>query len=369
VKREHGEGGWWADTNSKSSFGDCLWPTLGYLISMKLGDLGEFGLIERFKAGAIVRDDPGLVGIGDDCAVFRVDEGRDTLLTTDMLTERVHFLRERTTPRQLGRKSISVNLSDIAACGGEPKEALVAVAIPDGISVEYFDELFAGMRECAHQYGVNIIGGDTTSSPRDLVISVTLVGSVARGRAVLRSGAREGDRIFLTGPVGDSAAGLDIIKNHSEIEKEFAELVLAHLDPTPHVHEGQTIGASGLATAMIDLSDGLTVDLGHICHASGLGARIHWDRIPRSTGFREYITRTDLDEKRLALSGGEDYVLLLTVDHVHKANLTNLLATDCHRPIYDIGSMTARTGIELILPDGTSQSPPGDGWDHFRRVP
>jgi len=335
---------------------------------MKLSDLGELGLIERIKTGAIVRDYPGLVGIGDDCAVFRVGEGSDILLTTDMLVEAVHFLREKVTPRQLGRKSISVNLSDIAACGGVPKEAVVSVAIPDDTSVEFIEELFAGMRERAREYGVNILGGDTALSPGELVISVALAGSVASGRAVLRSGALEDDSILLTGPVGEAAAGLDIIKNHCELEQAFSDLVSVQLDPHPPVHEGRTIGRSGLATAMIDLSDGVAIDLGHICRASGLGARIAWNRLPRSARFGEYVARTGADERSLALSGGEDYVLLLTTRAANRERLIKLLKERCNCLPYEIGVMTADSGIELILPDGKSETLPPRGWEHFRRM-
>ena len=316
----------------------------------------------------IARDEPGLVGIGDDCAVFRSGEGMDVLLTTDMLVEAVHFLRDRIPPHLLGRKAIAVNLSDIAACGGIPREAVVAVAVPPDVSVEYLDALCAGMRECAHQYGVNIIGGDTTSSPRELVISVALTGEVISGKAVLRSGAREGDVILLTGPIGDAAAGLDILEHHLDLKQSFADLVTAQCDPRPHVREGQVIGDSGLAMAMIDISDGIAGDLGHICRASGLGAQIEWDRLPQSALFREYVSRTGADGRALALSGGEDYVLLLTAGQARAEPLTALLQRECGTSLFPIGVMTAGSRIELVLPDGTRLTLSPSGWDHFRQA-
>jgi thiamine-monophosphate kinase len=336
---------------------------------MELRDLGEFGFIDRIRDGMIVRDAPGLVGIGDDCAVFRCHGGCDILLTTDMLVEGVHFRRERIPPRLLGRKAIAVNLSDIAACGGAPKEAVVALAVPPGVSVEYLDLLCAGMRECAHQYEVNILGGDTTSSPRELVIGVALTGEVESGRAVLRRGARAGDLIFLTGTVGDSPAGLDILTHRPELEHEFADLVAAHLDPRPHVSEGRMIGESGVATAMIDVSDGIASDLAHVCRASGLGARIDWGRIPLSAKFREYLSRSGANPRKLALSGGEDYVLLCTANPAHGQALRDRLGQQCRCPLVEIGTTVAGAGIELILPDGSTEALLPTGWDHFRHGP
>jgi thiamine-monophosphate kinase len=332
---------------------------------MKLDELGEFALIERITAGALLRKEPGTVGIGDDCAVFRAAAGRDILLTTDMLVERVHFRRETTTPVQLGRKSISVNLSDIAACGGTPREAVISMAIPRDIDVEFAELLFRGMRERAHEFGVNILGGDTTTSRRDMVINVALTGEVESGRAVLRSGAREGDLIFLTGPVGDAAAGLDVIVNQKELVRDFTDLVRAFHDPRPQVVEGETIGKSGWATAMIDVSDGVAADLNHISRASGFGARIYADRIPKSTSFREYAARVELDVQQFAVSGGEDYVLLFTVNPRNQMAMANLLAEECRLPIHNIGVMTRGPGMEFVKPDGKIESLSPRGWDHF----
>jgi len=335
---------------------------------MELRDLGEFGFIDRITRGMIVRDEPGLVGIGDDCAVFRAGGGFDLLLTTDMLVENVHFQREKIPPRMLGRKAIAVNLSDIAACGGAPKHAVVALAAPPDVNVEYLDSLSAGIRGCAHEYGVNILGGDTTSSPQGLVISVAMTGEVATGRVVLRSGAHADDWVCLTGPVGDSAAGLDLLLHHPELEQTFPDLVTAHRDPRPHVREGRAIGESGMATAMIDVSDGIAGDLGHICRASGLGATVEWSRVPLAPSFREYVAETRGDKRSLALSGGEDYVLLVTVNPAQGDSLTDILYRSCGTRLVRIGTMTAGSEIQLVLPDGSIQSLTSTGWDHFRRT-
>ncbi len=333
---------------------------------MDLKDLGEFGLINRLTRGAITRAEPGQVGIGDDCAVFHLGDRGNALVTTDMLVEEIHFDRSQISPRQLGHKAISVNLSDIAACGGIPREAFVSAAIAHDESVDFLDELFAGLREQAHDFEVNILGGDTTGSPGPLVLNITVVGRPPARGAVLRSGAVEGDLIMLTGSVGDAAAGLEIIRYHLESAAEYSSLVSAHHDPRPHVDEGRVIGEAGVATAMIDLSDGLAADLGHLCCASGVGAKIYWDKIPRSSRFRNFVSTFSVDERRLALAGGEDYVLLLTIAGADRSKLAELLLTTCNIQLSEIGVITSGPTIELVFPDGTTHHLAADGWDHFR---
>ncbi len=332
---------------------------------MRLDELGEFGLIERFAAKTTGQEEPGLVGIGDDCAVFPRSSGQDMLLTTDMLVEGVHFLREKTTPHLLGRKSLAVNLSDIAACGGTPRHAVVSVALPADVDVEYAETLFRGMDECAREYGVRIVGGDTTSSPKGLVINVALTGEIKHGQAILRSGASQGNAVFISGPVGDAAAGLEIITRHEQWAGEYEYLLAAYHNPTPHVAEGQEIGKSGRVTAMIDVSDGVAADLTHLCRASGLGARIFADKLPKSTALRNYASRAELDIHDFAISGGEDYVLLFTVSPANQAIIANTLAEKCFRPIHQIGEITAGPDLEYVLPDGRIEPLKSRGWNHF----
>ncbi len=334
---------------------------------MELSELGEFGLIERIAVGGIVRSEEGLVGIGDDCAVIPQEGADDLLVTTDLLVEDIHFLRKETTPRQLGRKSIAVNVSDIAACGGRPREAIVSVALPSDIDVAFCDELFAGMKEQAHRWEVNIIGGDTTRSLHSLMISVAVIGRVPSGKAILRSGAREGDLVCVTGNLGDAAAGLDLVLNHPDLKEEYPALVEALHNPTPHVPEGHVIGDFGHVTAMIDVSDGLAADLGHICTASKVGARLYADKLPKSTELREYANAVGKDVQELAAVGGDDYVLLFSCSPDHVGPLANALAEQCRRPIHQIGVLTAGLGIELILPNGSKRELSRSGWDHFSK--
>jgi len=322
-------------------------------------------LIKKYFSRASTGRKNVTVGIGDDCAVFPRSSGQDMLLTTDMLVEGVHFLREKTTPHLLGRKSLAVNLSDIAACGGTPRYAVVSVALPADVDVEYAETLFQGMDQCAREYGVRIVGGDTTSSPKGLVISVALTGEIKHGLAILRSGASQGDAVFLSGPVGDAAAGLEIITRHEQWAGEYDDLLAAYHNPTPHVAEGQEIARFGRVTAMIDVSDGVAADLGHLCRAAGLGARIFADKLPKSTALRNYASRAELDIHDFAISGGEDYVLLFTVSPSNQAVIANTLAEKCFRPIHQIGEITAGPDLEYVLPDGRVEPLKLRGWDHF----
>jgi len=175
---------------------------------MELSEIGEFGFIRRVSRGCLIRSEGVERAIGDDAAAFLVPSDELTLVTTDLLVERVHFLRDATTPFNLGHKAMAVNLSDIAAMGGTAREAFVSTAIPVGCPVEYLDELYDGMKSLAARYGVNILGGDTTGSAADLVLNVTVVGHVRRNEVLYRSGAKPGDAVCVTGPVGDSRAGL-----------------------------------------------------------------------------------------------------------------------------------------------------------------
>jgi len=332
---------------------------------MKLREIGEFGFIDRIKNGCFIREKNVIKAIGDDCCVFKTSAGMVTILTTDMLVEDVHFLRGSIPPFTLGRKSLAVNISDIAAMGGVPREAVVSIAIPPDLDVEYLDALYNGMKKIAYEYDVNLLGGDTTSSPKHLVINVALVGEGKEGELLYRSGAKVGDAIFLTGHVGSSAAGLDILLKKRDAAP-WEELLQAHINPTPHVKAGRIIAATGMANSMIDVSDGVASDLGHICIESGLGATIEESKIPTTELFDRYIAEFALDFEHFALHIGEDYVLLGTAPEPNARKLETALKTEgCE--FFIIGKINDEKGIKLVGRDGQSSRVAAKGYDHFRK--
>jgi thiamine-monophosphate kinase len=332
---------------------------------MRLKDIGEFGFIDRIKAGCLIREKDVIKAIGDDCCVFRNSGNLVSLLTTDMLVENVHFLRDSIPPFKLGRKAMAVNISDIASMGGIPKEAVISIAVPDSIEVEYLDALYDGMKSLAAEFDINLLGGNTTSEPEHLIISIALIGEEPEDEVLYRSGAKPGDIIFLTGTVGSSAAGLDILLNKRQSDG-FDELLNAHFDPHPQIKAGRIIADTKLAHSMIDISDGLASDLGHICDDSKVGAIINEDKIPITAVFNEYIDKYNLDFERLSLHVGEDYILLGTapessVDKLSKA----LKSQDC--PFYIIGKTLAEPGIKLSKRNGDIKQIRATGFNHFRK--
>jgi thiamine-monophosphate kinase len=280
-----------------------------------------------------------------------------------MLVEGVHFQLASIPPYKLGRKSIAVNLSDIAAMGGTPKEALVSIAIPDTVSLDTLDSVYEGMKSMAREFGVNLVGGDTTASPLHLVINVALVGEAREEEVLYRSGAKQKDVVFLTGPVGASAAGLDSLLSNRSFEGQAA-LTDAHFDPHPHVREGQIIAGLGVAHSLIDVSDGLAGDLGHICRESRVGAIIEEGKIPTTEIFRAYCERFQLDMTRLTINVGEDYVLLGTVPERSAAKVGKALeSAGCD--FFRIGKIIEGPGIRLLGRDGSTRQIDPAGWNHF----
>ncbi len=333
---------------------------------MELREIGEFGFIRRVSRGCLIRAEGVERAIGDDAAAFVVPSDELTLVTTDLLVERVHFLRHATTPFNLGHKAMAVNLSDIAAMGGTPREAFVSTAIPEGCPVEYLDELYDGMKRLAARYEVNILGGDTTASVADLVLNVTVIGHVRRGEVLYRSGARPGDAVCVTGPVGDSRAGLHfVLTGAAPPDAAMRRLFAAHILPQPHLEEGRFLAATGAATAALDVSDGLSSDLAHIVEESRVGIRVRADSIPVSPELREFCARFGKDPVRFALSGGEDYVLAVTVAPARFDEVARGFAERFGRPLHRVGEVTNTGGLELVMRDGRVEAVGATGWDHF----
>ncbi|RNC72311.1 MAG: thiamine-phosphate kinase [Desulfuromonadales bacterium] len=330
---------------------------------MKLGDIGEFGLIGRI-AGKVAGGNGVLIGIGDDAAATEPTPGTVLLATSDMLVEGVHFDLSFTDPFRLGRKSLAVNLSDIAAMGGMPRHLLLSLAIPPGLPVEFLDRFTEGMLALADEFGVTLVGGDTCRSPAGLVISVTLHGEQTPDLVVRRNGARPGDQIFVTGTVGDAALGLELLRQG----RRDGWAVERHLDPPPRVRAGLALAGAGLPTAMIDVSDGVAADLGHILELSGVGARIDAGSLPLSPYFREHAPRVCADPALLALTGGEDYELLFSVPAGREAEAASIL-TGIGVPVTSIGAITTGGPLTVTAADGREIAVSRGGFNHFASDP
>ncbi len=291
---------------------------------------GEFGLIDFIKSHTAAPE--GMVGIGDDCAIIW-GEREDTLFSTDMLLEGVHFLRPKASPEAVGWKSAAVNLSDIAAMGGEPTATFLSIALPRDAQGEWAERFVEGYAEISRLFGVPLLGGDTTSSLRDVAINVGVMGRCERGKALLRSGAKVGDAIFVTGTLGDSGAGLKVLLGDLSRSEEGDYLIGKHLRPMPRLAEGRKLLATGSVGAMMDVSDGIASDLVHILRASGVGAEVEMTALPLSPELERICLREGWDKYTLAASAGEDYELLLTAPEE--------IAEKVDFPLYKIGKIVA----------------------------
>jgi thiamine-monophosphate kinase len=308
------------------------------------------------------------VGIGDDAAIASVRMG-ELALTADILVEGVHFERAIIAPRDLGYKAIAVNLSDVAAVAASPRYALVSLAIPVDVDAAWVIELYGGMTEACAEHAVSIVGGDLSSGPQ-VVLSVAIAGEAPAGRAILRSGASPEERIAVTGSLGGSAGGLLLARSRKEMLSEALtagwgrELLRAHERPQARVAEGQTLAQAG-ATAMMDLSDGLARDLPRLCRASGVGATISSRSVPVASAVRRLAERFDVDALELALSGGEDYELLVTIPGGAVADARTRLHERFGVPLTDIGATETGDGVRIET-DGDVRPLIASGWDHFR---
>ena len=334
---------------------------------MTLKEIGEFGFIKKISRGCLVRPDNIIKAIGDDAAAFTVDSEKVSLITTDLLVERIHFLRKAISGFDLGYKSLAVNLSDIAAMGGEAREAFVSIAIPEDCPLDYLEAVYDGMKDLAAQFDVNILGGDTTSSKEDLVINIVVYGLVFKEELLCRDAARPGDIIFSTGYLGDSKAGLHLILNDIAIDsEEMQALYRSHVLPQPHLHEGRFLASQPGIRAAIDTSDGLSSDLGHIAQESKVGATLYSAKIPVSDFLKKFCDRFGFDPVEFALSGGEDYTLLCTAAPEEAEKITEKFQNQFNRPLFRIGEINANNRLQIICPDGTTTPITPSGWNHFK---
>ena len=320
----------------------------------------EFEFIET------IRRRYSLQKIGDDCAVLPKDSKTDLVVTTDLLVEDVDFRLDWTTPEFLGHKALAVSLSDVAAMGAKPIWAMLSIGIPREIwKTDFVEKFYDGYFRLAKKFDVEIVGGDVSKTPDKIVVDSIAAGEVKKGKAVLRSGAKIGDLIYVTGELGGAAAGLALLENGVRYDNSAKiwqkNLLLKQLQPFLHVSTMQSLTDKNSLTAMIDLSDGLSSDLAHLCRASKVGARIYADKIPLHKNLK--VVAETFDEKlNYALNGGEDYELLFTVNPKKKIPLKK---ADAKRGFSCIGETTANAGIiELVTSNETKILEP-KGYRHF----
>jgi thiamine-monophosphate kinase len=295
-----------------------------------------------------------VTGIGDDCAVLRLPANHDVLTTTDFSLENVHFRRAWHPPESVGHRCLARGLSDIASMGGEPVAAFLSLALPAKLPQAWVDVFTRGLLKLAREFGVTLAGGDTAQSPAGILADIVVLGSLPKGKAVLRSGARPGDRIYVTGSLGGSAAALDLLFSKRKLApKQFPK----HFFPQPRIPQGQFLRAKNFASSMIDVSDGLSTDLNHICEESGVGAEIWECAIPRAIIGKD---REPINLK-FALHGGDDYELLFTARREKRipAQISGI-PTTC------IGEIKPGRKMSIISESGKRSTLKPEGWQHFR---
>lgn len=321
--------------------------------------LGEFDLIARFFTRPVPtgRDDIALA-VGDDCALLESGAGEQWAVSTDTLVESVHFLPS-VDPSALGHKALAVNLSDLAACGAEPRCFFVALALPK-VDEAWLAAFSGGMFALADAYQCVLAGGDTTRSPQGVIITVTVMGRVPRGQALLRSGARSGDDVWVSGTLGAAAFGLALRQGGTPVPAEVRVAIERLERPQPQV--GLGLALRGVATAAIDISDGLLGDLGHIMERSAVGARVEWNRIPCSDALRG---QAEADQRRFALAGGDDYELLFTAPACRRGEVERV-AAGAGVAVTCIGEVTSTGRLELVDADGRPMDTAPRAFDHFR---
>ena len=318
---------------------------------MDIKDIGgEFGLIARITDRNVPLGTK--VAVGDDCAVLPYDDIHDLIVTTDMLIEGTHFRLNWSTPEQVGIKAMESNVSDIASMGGVPKWAFVSLGLKKDTSVESIESIYQGMKTSCKRHDFHIIGGDTTHGDV-MVINVTILGLVKKDKAVLRSTANIGDLVCVTGDLGKSEAGLQL-----QVSGKYGD-TKPHLEPVARSKWGETL--STYASAMIDVSDGVASDLGHICEESGVGAVVNIKDVPIAATTRNAAKKVGQDPLQWALGGGEDFELLFTIQ---EENVKELEQTNVKFTI--IGKICEKAeGVSLVTPDGNV--PLKGGYDHFKR--
>lgn len=336
-------------------------------LSGKRPERGEADLldrIERIVSPAGIRNSRLRVAIGDDAALFKGTAGYDQILTCDWFLEGTHFVRDLHPPDAVGWKCLARAVSDVAAMGGIPRCFLLSLALPASHTDHWLDQFLRGLRRAASRFECVLAGGDTTRS-NDILINVTVIGEVQAGKGALRSGARPGDVLFTSGRLGEAELGLRLLRKSKRLADGRNPLLRKHLYPEPRLALGRWLAEKVLASAMMDLSDGLSTDLPRLCAASGVGARLEGTKIPGARVPMSVRGRAD-DPLNLALHGGDDYELLFTVP---PRKLKQIPRSFHGLPLHSIGEITRRQEVVLIGEDAGEVLLPNRGWDPFRNSP
>ncbi len=336
-----------------------------------LNQLGEFELIKRLRSRLRTHSSRVIKGIGDDSAVFSTSPNTIQLTSTDALIESIHFDLKTISPKQLGRKAMAINISDIAAMGGTPYLVIISLGLPESTSIKFIDEFYSGLQKICNLYEIKLAGGDTVASPKHLFINVCILGEAPKNRVFYRTGAKPGDQIFITGNLGDSAMGLRILmeKNKGSISTKHKNfLIKKHLEPIPRVKESKLLAKSKLKiTSMIDVSDGLAQDLGHLLTRDKLGANLYEGNLPISEALNSACLQRKHDRTTWALQGGEDYELLFTIKPEDVKKMKGLFLK-ADTLVSHIGEITkSPKKITLTKKNGSKVSlKPATGFNHFK---
>jgi thiamine-monophosphate kinase len=333
-----------------------------------LKSLGEFGFIDKLRGSLKSKNPAVTLGIGDDAAIFKPTPGHELVFTTDMLVEGRHFDFKLITPWQLGAKTMAVNISDCAAMGAKPTVAVVSLGVPKDYPVADLESFYDGMKSWGESFGAQIVGGDTVGSD-SFVVNVAMIGEMESGKALKRGGAQAGDALFVTGTLGDSSAGLHSLQHPSAKTKEIASLLVKrHLTPVPRFTVGRELSTKRLATSAIDISDGLSSEIHHLCEESGVGAEIHEEALPLSPSLIQYCEARSLNPLEFALGGGEDYELLFTVPLTKISEVVQKLSAATGVACKAIGRMVPKAkGITFITREGERVPLEAKGFDHFSK--
>ncbi len=328
---------------------------------------GEFGLIQKLTSELKVKNRDVIVGIGDDCAVLSFDKNYFELLTCDVQVAGRHFVLENLEPENIGHKAIAINISDIAAMGGLPTVCLVSLILPKNISTDFVQRIYKGIDRICSRYNIQVTGGNI-SSGKDLAIDIFMLGKVKKSNLLLRSGANIGDDVLVTGTLGDAAAGLFIAKDKKLLSVKTRRLLQRQLAPNPRIGESKLVAESGMATAMIDVSDGLSGDICHICEKSNVGVEIYGDKLPVTKDVLEFSQKVKRNPYDLAFNGGEDYELLFTSRPEDAKFLISEVKKRTNTEVKIIGKiLPKKMGRWLVTKDEKRVTLKSGSWDHLRK--